>query len=37
MHVGEGIVVHFGIVLSMESVPGVGEWDWLERCQEIIY
>ena len=25
MHVGEGIVVHFGMFLSMESVPRGGE------------
>lgn len=36
-HVGEGIGVYFWIFLAGESVPGGGEWDWLERCQDIIY
>lgn len=32
VYVGEGIGVYFGIFLSGESVPRVGE-----KCQEIIY
>ena len=37
VYVGDGIVVYFGIFLSGKSIPLGGEWDWLERGQEIIY
>ena len=31
VYVREGIEVHFGMFLSGKSVPGVGEYGWLDR------